>query len=381
MKRVASNHQAYLAMVFLAVLLVTMSCTQAAQPTPATTAQRTTSVPAATKEPEQPKPSQATPSAAKPAGLTLVRAGHMGISSDVYTYIAIEKGYFKEEGIDVELTFFDTAAKMIAPMAAGQLDVGRGSPSAGLFNAIARGVPIKIVADVSRVTPNNNYFALVARKDLIDSGVLKNYSDMKGKNVAYNAKGTGNEIDIEKALKKGNLTPSDVNLIEMPFGDMNVGMANKAVDIALLTEPNITLGEQKGISKLWKSGYDFTPAHQLSVLMFSPSFIKDKPEVAKRYMVAYVKGIRDYYEAFFKGKNKAEIISYLVKYTGTKDPASFEKMVPHGVDPNGYVNAKSIMDDQDWFIAKGYSKDKIDEKSLIDNQFVDYAIQRLGKYQ
>ncbi|MBI4318306.1 MAG: ABC transporter substrate-binding protein [Chloroflexi bacterium] len=377
MLRVALGNSATL-VVLMAVSAIVISCVQPAPATPTPVPK-----PVATAQPAPaapPKPTAAPAAAAKQTEVSTVRVTDLGLTSDGFAYIARERGYFKEQGIEAELVRFDTSAKTIAPMAAGQLEVGRGSPTAGLFNAITRDVPIKIVADGSRIV-NNNYMGLVARKDLLDSGAIKDYADLKGKNIGLLAKATGNEIDIDRAARKGNLTLKDVSLVELTFPDMIVALSNKAIDVALMPEPNVTIARERGVGALWKLAHEFTPDHQLSMLMYAPSFVKDKPEVAKRFMVAYVKGIRDFYDAFFKNKNKSETIAIIAKHAAIKDPAVYEKMVMHGIDPNGYVNAKSVMADQDWFVANGYSKERIDEKVLIDNQFVDYAVQQLGKYQ
>src|ERR687885_649031 len=62
-------------------------------------------------------------------------------------------------------------ADTVAPLAAGQLDVGGGAPSAGLGNALARGLNLKIVADKGSTPPGFGYAGVVIRKDLWDSGV------------------------------------------------------------------------------------------------------------------------------------------------------------------------------------------------------------------
>src|SRR5437764_15310016 len=67
-----------------------------------------------------------------------IRVGTTNSSSDAPLFIAEKKGYFKQEGLQVEFTSFDSAARMIAPLGAGQLEVGAGSPAAGFFNAAAR---------------------------------------------------------------------------------------------------------------------------------------------------------------------------------------------------------------------------------------------------
>src|SRR3954469_23244483 len=76
-----------------------------------------------------------------------IRVGHVNTVSDAGLYVAERKGYFKEVGLAIELTSFTTAANMIAPLGAAQLDVGGGTVAAGLYNAAARDIGIKIVAD------------------------------------------------------------------------------------------------------------------------------------------------------------------------------------------------------------------------------------------
>src|SRR5438270_4366207 len=78
---------------------------------------------------------------------TTVRVGITNVSTDVGFFIADKKGYFRDEGLNVVFTEFNSAAKMIAPLGTGQLDVGGGTVSAGLYNAVARKIDIKVVAD------------------------------------------------------------------------------------------------------------------------------------------------------------------------------------------------------------------------------------------
>ncbi|MDP2728813.1 MAG: metal ABC transporter substrate-binding protein, partial [Dehalococcoidia bacterium] len=116
-------------------------------------------------------------------------------------------------------------------------------------------------------------------------------------------------------------------------------------------------------------------------LLLGPKFYQGNPEAANRLVVAYVRGIRDYLNAFTKNVNKAEIVSILTKATDVQDPTLYDRMAVIGVDPNGYVNAQSVASDQDWYFAQGLMQQKVDLSKVIDNQYVDYAVQRLGKYQ
>jgi len=99
-------------------------------------------------------------------------------------------------------------------------------------------------------------------------------------------------------------------------------------------------------------------------------------------MIGYVKGERDYNDAFAKGKNKSEIVSMLTKHVSLKDPALYDKMRMPYLNPDGKMNMDSLKMDFDYFVQMGYytgSTKGVD--SIVDNQFTDYAVQQLGAYQ
>src|SRR5215211_3877404 len=82
------------------------------------------------------------PAALAAQGATRVRLGVLGATVDAGFYIAADQGYFGEQGLDVEMIPFDSGARMVAPLGAGQLEAGGGAHSAGLFNAVARGIDL-----------------------------------------------------------------------------------------------------------------------------------------------------------------------------------------------------------------------------------------------
>jgi NitT/TauT family transport system substrate-binding protein len=121
------------------------------------------------------------------AAAETVKLGDLPAISNAGIYIAIEKGFFQEHGVAVDIERFASAGKMTAPLATGQIDVSVGSPSAGLFNSIAAGMDFKIVADKGQVRPGYNFTPLIVRKDLVDSGKVKTLRDLKGLKVANGA--------------------------------------------------------------------------------------------------------------------------------------------------------------------------------------------------
>ena len=75
--------------------------------------------------------------------------------TDLPFFIGQKRGYFRDENLDVNFVNFDSAARMIAPLASGDLDAGAGGPSAALYNAIARNIGMRIVGDKSRAAPGD----------------------------------------------------------------------------------------------------------------------------------------------------------------------------------------------------------------------------------
>lgn len=259
------------------------------------------------------------------------------------------------------------------------MDVGATVTSSGLFNAMSRDIPVKIVADKGVNVPGQGYYRLVIRKDLTDR--IKDYADLRGKKIAIVGTASLDEIALARVLQKGNLTTKDVDLqVIRAFPDMLVSFGNKSIDAAMVIEPFITQGVSKDLADPWKDPADYDPDAQTALLVFGTSLTKN-PEVANRFMTAYVKSLRDYNDAFFKNKNKKEIIDILCKYSVIKDPSLYEKMFPTGLNPDGYVRAKGIQLDLDWYKENNLLKSNITFEEAVDNQYVDFALKTLGKYQ
>ena len=323
------------------------------------------------------------PAASPSVSLTPAKVvvGQVGGISDAALFIAYEKGFFTEQALDVEFQLFDSAARMVAPLGAGQLDVGAGAPSAGLLNAIARDVPLRIVADKGNLNPGHGYEAMIVRKDLADK--IKAPADLKGKTIALSARDITPEVTLDTYLKKGGLTVKDVNIVTMAFPDMRNALANGSIDMAIPIEPTVTQILQSGSGVLLQRDDVVSPKHQVAVILYGPKFVEQKQDVARRFMLAYVKGLRMYNDAFEKKDpvKRKDVIDILIKNTTAKDAALYDKMVMPGMDPNGRVNVESLAEEQEWFLKKGSQKAPVELKKVVDIQYIDWAVQKLGPYK
>jgi NitT/TauT family transport system substrate-binding protein len=316
------------------------------------------------------------------ADLVNVRVGLPQSASDAPIFIAEKKGYFEQVGIKVETTFIQD---MIGPLGRGQLEVGATSTSAGLFNAIARGIDIKIVADKGSTPPGYGYQPILARKDLVDSGAVKKVADLKGRKIALFYKGTAASSTLNEALVQAGLNLDSVEIVYMPFPQHVVALTNKAVDASVTTEPSASEAIIMG-SAVRLIGDDVVyPNHQLAILMFGGEFIKNSPDLARAFMKAYIRAVRDYNFALKDGRlagpNAEEIISILTQQTTIKDPNTFRRITPNGVDPNGRLNIQSLEKDLKFYKDQGLIEGRVSVADAVDTSFVEAAVKELGPYQ
>ena len=182
-----------------------------------------------------------------------VKVGYSTVISTAGYFIALERGYFKEYGLEIEGTpFRGSTAAMNALLAKGQLDVGGGNITAGLWNANGENEQIKLVADKGTVSKGHEYIALLVRADLVKEGRFKSLKDLKGMKMAFTALGgTSQEIVTERFLKKAGLEPKDVTYVKLPYADMNAAFRTKQLDATMQVEPYVTIAEMEGIAVKW----------------------------------------------------------------------------------------------------------------------------------
>lgn len=324
----------------------------------------------------------ATFQAASAEELFEVPVGISPVMSSSAMFIAKERGYFREQGLKVNINPFKASgAKMVPFLATGQLMVGGGNISAGMYNAIAHDIPIKIVSDKGTVSPGHGYLALIVRKDHVDSGRYKSFADLKGMKMAVTAKGVSQEIVTEKFLQKAGLSLKDIKLVTLAYSDINIALANKSIDASIQIEPFVAAAVSNNIAIRVAGDDEVYPNQQSAAIMYSPIFIEKHPAQAKAFMVAYVKGLRDYNDAFEKGIGKDEIISILTKSTRIKDRKIYDNVAPVGLSPDGKVNIESLRNDANWYYKRGYLKKKPDIDSIVDLSFAEHAVKILGEYK
>ena len=312
--------------------------------------------------------------------VTVKMGSTVGSMSVAGVYIATEKGYFREANITTELVPLGGMGAMLAPLTTGELDLALGGPSVGLFNAASRGINFKIVADQNSAFPGRSFFALMVRKDLVDSGQVKGFADFKGRRIAMSTRRSTLELDLQKALRTAGLDLGDVTIVTMEWPQINAAFASKSLDIGFQLEPLVTVAVSKQLAVRFRGLDEITPNRQNSFLVASEQFAA-KRDLARAWMVAYVRALRDYNDAVLKNKNREAVIQILQKHSSVKDRAIYEKMVLPGIHPDGEVNVASIREALEAFKATGEVKPDIDLDKMLDLSLVRYAQEVLGRYE
>ncbi len=326
---------------------------------------------------------QAAPAvAASNAPAATVELGSIGLVADAGIFIAQERGYFAEQNLTVNIQTFAGIPEMVPLLATGRLDVGAGGLAAGIFNGIARDLQIVMTADKGSQPPGNGANSLVVRQDLLDGGEVKTAADLKGRQVGADVAGTVNRYFYGKIMEREGLSIGDLELVELTFPDMIGALLNKRIDAALAPEPIPTIMESRGAGRRFITTDQVAPNSQPGVVFFSRQFAQDRAEVGKRWMVAYLKGVRDYNRALTQGGQvRADVVQILTQYTSLKDPAVYEQMVWFGLNPDGTLFRDNILDVQDWLVNSGDVQRAVPWERLADTQFIEHAVQQLGPYR
>ncbi|ABD86414.1 ABC transporter substrate-binding protein [Rhodopseudomonas palustris] len=313
-----------------------------------------------------------------------LKVGVNKVISDVVFYIAQERGFFAEQNLKVELIPFDSGPRMIAPLAAGQIDIGAGASSAGLFNAVGRGLGVKIVADKGSTAAAYDYMPLLLRKDLIDSGKVKTLADLRGLKLAAAGPGSATNAKLAVALGKGGLTYKDADNVNMSYPQQVVALSSKAIDGAITTEPSASQAVDSGVAVRF-SDASLYPGQQVAILLYGAELLTKRRDVGQRFMTAYVKASRVYNDAtnkgLFNGPGSQQLIDLIMKTTGLSNRKLFDTMVPNGISPDGAVNMKSLADDLKFFVEQGQIEKPVVVGDVVDMAFASNAVKQLGPYR
>ncbi|MFC0249728.1 ABC transporter substrate-binding protein [Citricoccus parietis] len=316
-------------------------------------------------------------SGAADSGLTTVSVGHASGLTNVPLYIAIERGYFEDEGLEVDLQAFKSGGDMVAPLSSGDLDAGTGAPGAGIFNAVGRDLGVRLVGDTGHLDDDNKYSSLIVRKELVDSGQFSELEDLKGLRMGLYADGTSTTLWFDRALDEAGLDRSDVTANYLSGPDQAISLESGAIDAATLAEPYASKVIESGDAVRFAVGADFYPELQLGTMMYGTEFSQNSPDEAVAFMKGWLRGVEDFNENIvggqLKGEDADEIVGILSEYTEMDEDLLRGVYFP-AISADGGMNTEGLADDLQTFREDGLVEEPdlvIDD--IIDTSFVEQA--------
>jgi len=304
-----------------------------------------------------------------------IKLGALNLMSYAPLFIARDEGYFAEQGLDVEfIDFGSSATETIPALVTRQLDVAGPTLYVSIFNAIAQGNNLKFVADKGFMDPNTcTTDAWFASKTMLESGALTTPSSIKGKNVIFPPGGT-HEYVMDLLLQQTGLMQSDIQKSHIADAATRVeGLKNGAVDVSFLSEPWITRAQASGAGDVWIPFSDIIPNQSLGTIVFGPGILDDKPEAGTRFMIAYLKAIKQFNQG--KTDRNIEIIANYTKLS----PEEIKASCWTGFKLDGLIENEGVVAFQKWALGKGYLDKTVEPAQFWDSKFLDEAIKKLGQ--
>jgi NitT/TauT family transport system substrate-binding protein len=315
------------------------------------------------------------PTAGAPA-TRKVKLGVLKLTSSAVLFLGVERGFFKEFGIEPELVYFQAAQPIAVALASGDVDVGATGLTAGLYNIVAGGVPIWIVADKGREWPDHNLTALVVRKDLHDNGV-RTMRELKGRKIGVTQIGSTFHYNVGRYLEKEGMAPGDVELVALQtLPALNDALAARRVAAVATAEPFVSRLEAAGAGVTIVLTGDTFP-WQIATVMYADRFAKDRA-AAVAFMRGYVKASRHYFDAVLAKKSGPafdEVVAITAKYTGAS-PELIRKGFPYQ-DRDGRLMPGDVGRQMAWWHDQKLIKTPVPEKAIVDESFLREALKGL----
>jgi NitT/TauT family transport system substrate-binding protein len=308
-----------------------------------------------------------------PAYAESIKVGLSKLLSYPAVPIAIDRGYFKEQGIDAEMVFFDSAQPVAVAVASGGVDFGVSGLSAAFYTLAGQG-QLRMIAASGYEQPGFYNIVLLGSLKAFDAG-LKSPKDLPGHAVAVTQLGTSLQLNLGRIAEKFGV---DLKTIEIKALQSNSNVVSSltggTIDAGIIPAtpalPLIAKNEVKVLS--WVG--DDVPGNTGSAAFTGTKTANDRGELVKRFLVAYRKGMKDFHDAFTDangkrkdGPNAPAMLEFLAKFTGMT-PETIDKATPY-VDPQGRIDMTDIRSQVAWYTAQGQIRGEVKADVLVDARY------------
>jgi NitT/TauT family transport system substrate-binding protein len=283
-----------------------------------------------------------------------IKVAELNIIDGTPIHIAIDAGYFKAEGLNVELSTGQKGSDNLNNVMGGSVDIGLTSYPPAILAQAKKTAELKIVWDA--VSTTDNLFLLVVNKD----STIKDLSQLDGKKIAVSSKGGIGELALRSQFKLHGVNFPKDSFVPMAFGDMPSSLDRHNVDAAIMNEPFVTSALQKnGVTKLLNPFTGATADFATSGWVATKKFTEANPKTVAAFQRAMAKAVADTQD---RKKVEDSVIKYqkvdasiaslmtLPVYPTSTDPTRFQRVVDlmHQVEE---MDSKLSVDMHDMVIA------------------------------
>ncbi len=245
-----------------------------------------------------------------------VQVGMIPVGEFASAYVALDQGFFEEEGLDVEMQVIQNAASIAPSVLNGQLQFGTAA-SSPFLSAVGKGLPLVAVANGSSVpdTPEQDPFGVIVAPD---SGI-EDLTDLAGKTVAVNALGSGSHVTTVAAIAKAGADHTKTTFVAMPFPDMLAALERGTIDAAKVVEPFLVQGLEAGMVAIANPLTATLESGTYSLFFTSREFAEQHPDVVEKFRKAVDRA------SLAAAEDHSLVGDALAKHANL-DPALFAKM-------------------------------------------------------
>jgi NitT/TauT family transport system substrate-binding protein len=296
-----------------------------------------------------------------------VKYGAVVLLAGAPIYLASDRGYFAEEGIDFEFVPFDSGALAIAPTAAGQLEIAQAPLGPAFFNVLSRGVPLTAIAALTYSDAT-----LIVRKDWMDSGQVKSVADLRGKRVSLNVEGSAVDYTLRRTFLHEGVRLDEIEIQRLANSDLAPALANGAVDAGGVSDPLPI--ERAGLAVRLVKGRDVIGPTTAAVMAAGPSMLAKGEGTIVRFMKGYLKGMRDY-EAVLQPDGRITdpaAVEIMSRWTHIAPDTVVQTTLSEQV-PNGAIDLDDLDNIQSYWVSDGAVSTPVNLSQFVDSHFAAAA--------
>ena len=310
-----------------------------------------------------------------------VSVGVLRFVSSGALFLGLERGYFREQGLDLDLKFFDAAQPIAVAVVTGDADFGVTAFTAGLFNLAGKG-GLKVIAAQAKEAKGYEGNAILASKAAWEKG-LRRIDDLKGRSLGITQVGSSFHYQIGQIARIKGFDLDSVALKPLQsLANMAAALKGNQVD-AIIIAPHLAKQLMaSGDAKLlgWYSDLD---EYQFGALFTSPKMIAGRRATVEKFVRAYQKGAGDFAGALLKrddsGNRKFDAASraaaaQVAKHVYLGEPPdkaiSLVESSTFYVDPQARLDVGDIQAQIACYKSRGMVDASVAPMSLMDLSFL-----------